>query len=45
MRFSLYALCSTAAVAGLAFQAYQQRRQFYPTVRRAPRDATICFLA
>jgi len=32
MRFSMYALCSTATCGWLAWQAYQQRRQFYPTV-------------
>jgi hypothetical protein len=32
MRFGVYALSSTALVAAIAYQGYQQRRQFYPTV-------------
>ena len=32
MRFSVYALASTALVAAVAYQAYEARRQFYPTM-------------
>ena len=32
MRFSVYALASTALVAAIAYQAYEARRQFYPTM-------------
>ena len=32
MRFSVYALASTALVAAIAYQGYEARRQFYPTL-------------
>ena len=32
MRFSVYALASTALLAAIAYQAYEARRQFYPTM-------------
>jgi len=34
MRFSAYAFVSTAVLAGITYRAYEQRQQFYPTVRR-----------
>ena len=41
VRFSAYALTSTALVGAIAYQAFQQRRQFYPTVRRTRRPSQV----